>query len=266
MDNDYDFSISADGGVCQTAGTQPIVMDKYPNSGTAITTGWRTNYDSAPLGGFGGMGIVQLMVPPGDPATTIDGTNTILDDNIRVYQNGALLPGPGKQAMLAWRGFPNEFGQGVADNGLVINPTNADNEGDIRPAPVFLPTPFSSKSRLRSKWIDTGATMRRELGNVSDELPRGLLTPTGSGITAGPSYEFAGVETAIGLAQGFAAYTVSQNRARVDYPEVVAATPILSSNANSDYLGRAAYRVRLTQPALGPVSYTHLTLPTSDLV
>ncbi len=45
---------------------------------------------------------------------------------------------------MQWRGFPNNFGQGVDDNGVVINPTNADNEGDIRPAPVLLPTPFSS--------------------------------------------------------------------------------------------------------------------------
>tara|TARA_R110002072_G_scaffold46591_10_gene129122 strand:- start:124763 stop:128278 length:3516 start_codon:yes stop_codon:yes gene_type:complete len=246
--NDYDFSISADGGVCVTGNQPPIVTGKYPASGTSITEAWADTYDSAPLGGFGGMGIVQLMAPPGDPLTSNDGTNTILDDNIRVLSSGALAPGPVKQAILAWRGFPNALGNGVDDSGAPIN--IGDNEGDIRPSPTLLPTAFASKSRLRSKWIDTGATARRDLGNAPDELPRGLLTP--SGVQTGPTYEWAGVEAdTSSIALGYADYVVAQGRASVLFPEAVAATGIQSMNANSTFLGRPAYRVQLTQSNLG---------------
>ena len=247
--NDYDFSISADGGVCVTGTQPPIVQGKYPASGVTITGTWRETYDSVPLGGFGGMGIVQLMAPPGDPATSNDGTNTILDDNIKVFSGGALAPPALKQSLLAWRGFPNSLGQGVDDSGALINPTGLDNEGDIRPAPVLLPTPFATKSRLRSRWIDTGATARRAL-IAPDELPRGIVT--GGGAQAGPSYEWAGVvNDPTSIALGYANYVVAQGSASVVYPEAVAATPILTKNANSTFLGRPAYRVQLTQATLG---------------
>ncbi|MGK0201489.1 MAG: hypothetical protein ACI9S9_000547 [Planctomycetota bacterium] len=246
--NDYDFSISADGGVCVTGTQPPIVMGKYPASGTNITTTWSDTYDSAPLGGFGGMGIVQLMAPPGDPATTIDGTNTLLDDNIRVLSNGALAPFALKQQILAWRGFPNELGNGVDDAGVTIN--IGDNEGDIRPSPILLPTAFASKSRLRSKWIDTGATARRDLGNAPDELPRGVLTP--GSIQTGPAYEWAGVEAdTTSIALGYADFVVAQGRASVTFPEARPASAIQSMNANSTFLGRPAYRVQLSQSSLG---------------
>jgi len=193
------------------------------------------------------MGIVQLMAPPGDPATSSDGTNTILDDNIRVLSNGALAPAALKQQILAWRGFPNALGNGVDDNGTVIN--IGDNEGDIRPSPTLLPTAFASKSRLRSKWIDTGATARRQL-IAPDELPRGIVT--GGGVQAGPSYEWSGVETDVNsIALGYADHVVAQGRASVIYPEAIAATGIQTMNANSTFLGRPAYRVQLTQSTLG---------------
>ena len=246
--NDYDFSISADGGVCVTGTQPPVVQGKYPASGTNITASFRDVYDSAPLGGFGGMGIVQLMAPPGDPATSIDGTNTILDDNIRVILNGALAPAVQKQQILAWRGFPDALGNGVDDTGATIN--IGDNEGDIRPSPILLPTAFASKSRLRSKWIDTGATARRDVGNAPDELPRGIVTS--GGIETGPAYEWAGVEADVNsIALGYADFVVAQGRASVIFPEAVAATGILLMNANSTFLGRPAYRVQLTQPSLG---------------
>lgn len=245
--NDYDFSVSADGGVCVTGQQQPIVTGKYPASGQTITTAWAESYDSAPLGGFGGMGIVQLMVPPGD--SNSDNTNTVLDDNIVVLRGGAVLSGASKQEALAWRGFPNSFGQGVDDQGNVINPTGADNEGDIRPAPILMPTPFSSRSRLRSKWIDTGITVRRELPLGPDELPRGIVTSTGA--QAGPAYEFDGVFTAAGVAQGFATFEVQSSAAMLLSPEVVSETQILTTNAQSSFLGQPAYRVQLVTPALG---------------
>jgi hypothetical protein len=247
--NDYDFSISADGGVTVTGAQQPIVSAKYPSSGTTISPAYSTNYDSAPLGGFGGMGIVQLMAPPGDAATSTDGTNTVLDDNIRVYATSALLVGALKEARLAWGGFPNSFGQGVDDNGNVINPGNLDNEGDIRPAPILLPTAFASKTRVRSKWIDTGATARRAL-IAPDELPRGIVTS--SSVQSGPSYEWDGVDgdpTSFSL--GYASFAVDQGVTSMVFPTVVPATGILASNSNSTYLARPAYRVQLAQSTLG---------------
>jgi hypothetical protein len=93
-------------------------------------------YDQDPLGGFGGLGIVQLMVPPGTSETSNDGTNTVLDDNIHfflpnTYQPGTVITyGPGapaglqegvrKEHLLAWRGIHNGT-QYVADNGNPVN-------------------------------------------------------------------------------------------------------------------------------------------------
>ena len=76
---DYDFAISADGGVCKTGGFGAVnIQGKYRPNGQDMVAG--TSYDTEPLGGLGGMGIVQLMVPPGE--NLVDGTNTRLDDNI----------------------------------------------------------------------------------------------------------------------------------------------------------------------------------------
>lgn len=239
--NNYDFSVSADGGICRT-GTfgSPVVLNKYPASGVAVQSG--TVYDAAPLGGLGGMGVVQLMTPPG---TGTDGTNTIFDDNIIVLQNGVVQTGSAKRTLLAWRGYPNELGDGVDDSGALTNIN--DNEGDIRPAPILLPVPFASKSRLRSHWIDTGSTVRRPLLSDND-TPRGIITVTGD--VPGPWYEFAGVDTTT----GYAAYSVQSSLARVVYPAVGVANAIQSMNANSTFDGKPAYQVNLATPALGSVA------------
>src|SRR5262249_35855054 len=79
----YDFAIQADGGVGLRGPFQGNAVDgKYPGkggpSGNAV---WNFN----PIGGFGGLGLIQLMAPPGDnkPITEDgDGTRTRLDDNI----------------------------------------------------------------------------------------------------------------------------------------------------------------------------------------
>ncbi|MCA8976619.1 MAG: hypothetical protein KDC98_18000, partial [Planctomycetes bacterium] len=247
-DNDYTFSISADGGVTKTGQTPPIIQGKYPASGQAITAAFGTTYDSVPLGGFGGMGIVQLMVPPGSDNS--DNTNTVLDDNIEVRRAGALLTGVNKQQMLAWRGFPDAFGRGVDDDGDVINPTNADNEGDIRPAPVLLPTPFSNKSRLRSIWIDTGATNRRSL-LTDDDQPRGVVTQNGA--VSGPLFAWSGTRTG-DIDKGFLDFDIEEGRAVLKQTVVISATPILSRNADATFLDRPAYRVQLTQPVLGSIA------------
>jgi hypothetical protein len=131
--NNYDFVLSADGGVSTTGSFgQPVVFAKYPPNGQLPQPG--STYDSAPLGGFGGMGIVELVTRPG---TNADGTNTVLDDNISLFLNGVPLSGAQKIQYLAWRGFRNAQGVLVDDFGA---PTNIGaNEGDIRPAPVLLP-------------------------------------------------------------------------------------------------------------------------------
>ncbi|MBX3461947.1 MAG: hypothetical protein KF830_02165 [Planctomycetes bacterium] len=238
--NDYDFAISADGGVCLT-GTfgDVLVTGKYPASGQTMMPG--LTYDGEPLGALGGMGIVQLMVPPGTNA--LDGTNTILDDNIQVLRtttSGAIveLTGADKRQILAWRGFPNSAGTFVDDFGV---PTNiGNNEGDIRPAPILMPVPFSSRSRLQSKWIDTGASQRRQLTDA-DGLPGGIV-----GAPPGPTFEFAGIRTAIGPTRGFIDYEQVGNAASINYPApAVGPLAITSRESNASYLGQLAYRLQV---------------------
>ncbi len=244
--DDYDFSISADGGA-SISGTfgSPTILKKYqPTNVTTneIGAAYATNYDAAPRGGFGGMGVVQLMAPPG---TNADGTNTVLDDNIRIFRGGSLQTSAIiKRDLIAWRGFPNQLGQGVDDNGTVI--TIGDNEGDIRPAPTLLPTPVAAKSRLRSSWIDTGSTARRGIPG-DDNLPRGIIEQAGLGILAGPRYEFDGTVPTT----GYAGYQLVGSTAQTLFPITVASTDILSSNTNSTLLGKPAYRVELVSSALG---------------
>ncbi|MBM4061800.1 MAG: hypothetical protein FJ265_12000 [Planctomycetes bacterium] len=132
---DYDFVLAADGGVCTTTAFPPATnFQKYPPvPGASGIASYAARYDAAPLGGFGGMGIVQLAARSGNNQ---DGTNTVLDDHIVLRQNGAMLSGAQKRAWLAWRGFRNAQGVYVDDFGA---PTNINgNEGDIRPSPVLI--------------------------------------------------------------------------------------------------------------------------------
>lgn len=238
LGNDYDFAISADGGVCTTGGFGSVyVSGKYRLNGQSMLPG--TTYDADPLGGLGGMGIVQLMAPPGD--NTQDATNTRLDDNVHFRLPGvpSNLSGAQKRQLLAWRGVPNAQGIFVDDFG---NPTDiGSNEGEIRPAPVLLPTPFQARSRARSKWIDTGASQRRPLA-AADFLPRGIVTAGGA--VVGPVFEFAGLEVA-SVDPGYVAYSVVGASTRIDQPIVVpsAATQLIDDSAS--YLGQPAVRIRL---------------------
>jgi hypothetical protein len=257
--NDFDFSISADGGACLTATATPSIARKYqPDATAAIPPAFATNYDSVPLGGFGGMGIVQLMAPPG--ANNLDGpvanpaagTNTRLDDNINFFRGGALARGIDKERLLAWRGFPNNLGVGVGDNGTTI--TIGDNEGDIRPSPILLPVPFGSQSRIRSRWIDTGSTVRRPL-IADDNLPRGVVTTGGA--QAGPRYEFAGVSDFDGALQatqpnrGYASYRRVGSTALSKFPTIVPPSAVLTQPVATTFQGTAAYRIDLGAPAAG---------------
>src|SRR5262249_13244278 len=144
-----EFSVSADGGVSLRGdfGGNPITS-KYPIRD--ISTGADTN-----AGGFGGMGVVQLMVPPGDNSG--DGTNTVLDDNIHIIDtDGSRMTGANKQKYIAWAGF-----NGVDDNNQPIPAYGGG--GDIRPRPILIPVTFGRYSRARTRWIWTGYTDRREI-------------------------------------------------------------------------------------------------------
>jgi len=128
---DYDFSISADGGVSLSNGFQsPPIGSKYPANGQPPLGA--NVLDARAFGGMGGMGLIQLYAPYGVNA---DGTNTILDDGIRVFVGGQQVFATEKQRYLGWRGFPQPNGTVVDDAG---NPVSPD-EGDIRPAPVLIP-------------------------------------------------------------------------------------------------------------------------------
>jgi len=244
--NDYDFCVSADGGVCLTGtfagnGGAALVAAKYPASGVPVMPG--NQYDRNPLGGFGGMGVVQLMAPIG--LDNADQTNTRLDDNIIVYRDGVLQGGEAKERILAWRGVPDDQGVRRDDFGGLVD--IGIDEGDIRPAPQLLPAPFGARSRLRSKWIDTGASVRRVLA-APDGLPRGIVTTGGQ--AAGPAFEFAGIDTAA-ADPGFARYEAIGGEARLSAPLVIGATSIESIDAEASHAGSPAYAVTIAAPVLG---------------
>ncbi|MBL9077602.1 MAG: hypothetical protein JNL08_08870 [Planctomycetes bacterium] len=252
LDRDYDFVISADGGLTTTGVFGPqLVSGKYPASGVPMLAG--TSYDTNPLGGLGGSGLIQLMVPPG---TNADGTNTRLDDNVvvrRTLASGVTveLTGIQKQALLAWRGFPGPNGVGVDDFGGTTNYRFADPaastgyaEGDLRPAPVLLPVPFSARSRVQSRWIDTGQSRRREL-DAPDGLPAGVV-----GAAPGPVFEFAGIDPTPGPNLGFATFTTASGAAILDAgTPVVGPVAIAAASANEQHLGALAHRVTLAAPS-----------------
>lgn len=250
-ENEYTFSISADGGICRTGQfLTPDVQTKYPVSGQGTVLP-ADQYDIRPLGGFGGMGVVQLMAPPGDPSgANVDGTNTVLDDNIVIRRAGVITTGAQKQQLLAWRGFPNANGVPVDDSN---NPTNiGNNEGDIRPAPVLLPVPFNSVTRVRSKWIDLGAAKRRSLVGP-DGNPRGIIDPLGD--LRGPRYEFAGVinDSSNALRNGYCEVQAQGSSAVVAYPAILPAggVPISALSATASFRGQPAYRIELPTAQLG---------------
>jgi len=256
--NDYNFAISADGGICLRGQglSGSAVTGKYPASGQSMLAG--TTYDEDPLGGFGGMGIVQLMVPPGDPTATVnpDGTNTALDDNINFYIDaitGAPLRDAKKRQLLGWKGFPNAQGIWVGDIGepthILAEPGNLGSEGDIRPSPTLLPCPFSPQSRVRSKWIDTGSSQREHLtpdqsSQVAFQAERRV---NDDGTVLGPIYEFAGID-----AQGYLSYVpFGTNNVKIDYPIAVDPVAVAGLAGDASYLGKPAYKVTLATAALG---------------
>ncbi|MEZ5963900.1 MAG: Ig-like domain-containing protein [Planctomycetota bacterium] len=273
----YDFCIQADGGTGTRGPFQGNqVSGKYPAKGGPTS---RTTWDANPIGGFGGLGLIQLMAPPGDnlPAGPLggDGTNTRLDDSVFFYadddklaeglepgtnphrENGPAITGGNKQRLLGWRGFaPNENYIGIDDEGneVVLLP-NVHAEGDMRPSPVLLPAPFGAVSRARSRWIDTGASVRRVDTAGNDPGARTMVEridtsdPTNpfTSLKAGPTYLFAGTFAgASDTRPGYVAYDQSPTGVVRSIPEVLPAPVAIASVADgASWRGVPAYLITL---------------------
>jgi hypothetical protein len=168
---DYDFALSADGGICRPGARSSLVLpSKYPANGSPTFSG--STYDFEPLGGFGGLGVIQLMVPPG--SDNADGTNTVLDDAITIVRNGIPLQGTEKQRFLGWRGFQSEYGIYLDDFGM---PTDTiGGQGDMRPDPLLMPVPYASqgRARARSTWLPLSGLARRSVP-APDGQPRAVV-------------------------------------------------------------------------------------------
>lgn len=165
-DEDTNFAITADGGIgSNTSYGGAARLVKYQD------VDGRSN-----RGGFGGMGIVQLLTPAGEDD---DKTGNVQDDNI------VLLDTVGNNVAnkLAWL-----------------------EAGDIRPKPVLLPVTYGRTSSWYSRYVSTGASVRR----VVEERDFGVRSTTSKpvhdpkGPAYGPDYYFAGLNRD-GAAAGYLA-------------------------------------------------------------
>lgn len=279
----YDFAIQADGGHGLRGPFQGNqISGKYPGKGgpTSNTT-WNIN----PIGGFGGLGLIQMMAPPGENAPVTsggDGTRTRLDDSVYFYADdamlaqglvrgtnpnlGAAMTGPEKEKYLGWRGFINEQGIGKDDDDETVSlPHNNHGEGDIRPSPVLLPAPFGPISRVRSRWIDTGATARRVDATGTDQSPRTMVEqidqadPTNpfTSLKAGPTFLFTGTFSAASSATtGYVQYVDSPTGVERVVPAVLPSPiAVAAIEDGAEWRGVRAYLLRLreTSTVLGQI-------------
>ncbi len=266
----YTFAVQADGGIGLRGPFQGnAISGKYPGlGGPSSNAAWDFN----PLGGFGGLGLIQLMVPPGPSAgANVDGTATRLDDNIFFYNDdvkldaglasatnphapgGPAMTGIVKQKFIGWRGVLDEQGVGHDDSGNPVTlPFSNHGEGDIRPSPILLPAPFGATSRLRSRWIDTGATARLPDPTGTDQAPRKMVERIDQGdptnpftsLTAGPTYLFSGAFHEAGRPLGYVRYDATG--ASREIPVVLPTpAPVAAVEANAQWRGQPAYVVRL---------------------
>ena len=254
---DYNFAVSADGSV----GTQGRFgglewLTKYPPPNLGA------QWDQNPAGGFGGMGLVQLMAPAGENA---DNTNTRLDDNIILLDSsGVEITDPAERIRyIGWRGFLNAQGQWVDDDNMPTyanNPATVDEEGDIRPAPILLPGTISPRSHMRSQWIDTGRSTRRPLSQFG-LASRTIRENTAAKLLAGPTYSFGGTNAEQNMSsprykwRGYLDYSQTVSGVALLAPAVLAAPATISSVVGtSSFEGQPAYQVKLAQPVLGVIS------------
>ncbi|MCA8970206.1 MAG: hypothetical protein KDC95_10495 [Planctomycetes bacterium] len=152
---DTKFALTADGGIGSHSSWQTTArMQKYQ------TADGRPN-----RGGFGGMGIVQILTPAGRDD---DQTGNVQDDNIFFLDaNDQELPNK-----LAWL-----------------------EGGDIRPKPVLMPVTYGRTSSWYSRYVATGASVRRVVDSanagVRSTTDKPALDPTDKNY--GPDYYFAGL-------------------------------------------------------------------------
>lgn len=261
----YTFAVQADGGV-GTRGSfagPGALTSKYP--GVGGPTG--TNSFAGAIGGFGGLGLVQLMAPPGDNAN--DDTNTALDDRIYFYPDDRALQrgldsrdphqagafrGADKIDYLGWRGFTREDGTRRDDSGSVVRLRlfNQGGEGDIRPSPILLPSPLGPLSRLRSRWIDTGVTARiadpaARARGIDEQLDASAPDDPLKNLTAGPTYVFGGTFSDAAQPQGYVAYAQADIGVERVVSEVLPRPLPVAAVRAASYDGAAAYRVELAE-------------------
>ncbi|MHC4918111.1 MAG: hypothetical protein ACYTKC_00820, partial [Planctomycetota bacterium] len=260
--NNFDFCLSADGGAGLTALFTGGIVSKYVPFPSA------SSRDSTPSGALGGQGVIQLMAPPGTPGTTnVDGTNTVLDDNIHFHVgslNSAKVEGTRKMELLAWRGMPDANGQMRDDDGKAIS--IGDDEGDMRPTPHLAPAPFGSRSRARRKWVDLGASVRRIVASsTGDSLPGGVYDPGAGkiGEDFGPQPFFAGTDVGVPTdpRYGFVRYeNDGQGGVRIVHTPVVTGE-VDSAQSTAVHKGQNVYEVRLKTSVLGSQidRYSHYT-------
>jgi hypothetical protein len=267
-EGDFDFAISADGGIGtqgRFGGTE--ILNKYP-------FGSQSTWNQKPVGAFGGLGLVQILVPPGDDQS--DNTGNRLDDRIRfVTDSGGTLQEVSperKKRLLAWRGWPDEIlGQRVDDNGneIRLQILNASGvyvdspagEGDIRPSPILLPSPFGAVSRAQSRWIDMGAAVRQRRDvTPADDDPRTVVAPPGEEprpdfadtdappVPGGDQFGFKGVARNPNYV-GYIDFDTSGEQI-VPVVQFAAGTDFQVAGVVSDtYHGQAAHRIELANGA-----------------
>ncbi|MCA8957332.1 MAG: hypothetical protein KDC87_14755 [Planctomycetes bacterium] len=270
--NDYNFAISADGGIglldVYGSGSGTINNKYSPNPSAA-------NIDARPGGALGGLGIIQLMAPPGPNPTVDDKTNTLLDDNIIIFDptQNLTLSGAEKERYLAWRGHIDSSGQGYPDDPTKPALNIGSAEGDMRPSPILMPAPFGTRSRVQSRWIDLGSSPRRMTVLGGDGQPRGVQQSGNFklGESFGPRPEFVGVKTGVDDLSGYVK-TKDDNLGGVviDYPTVdnAAGLRVATITGNVAYRGQTVYEVALQAPstvlAAEPNRYTNYLAELSE--
>ena len=150
---DAKFAISADGGIGSNTSWQTTArLRKYQQADGKINRG-----------GFGGMGVVQLMTPAGNDQ---DNTGNVQDDNIVVLDAND-VPQPKT---------PRLF------------------KGDIRPDPILLPATFGRNSSWISRYVSLGSSVRRVVSSA-DGVRATTAVPVHDATDKyyGPDYYFAGL-------------------------------------------------------------------------
>lgn len=209
---DTEFAITADGGIGINRAPNARTT-KYPTAG-----GGRVNN-----GGYGGLGIIQLMAPAGqDKDNGGAGTGNPQDDFIRYLDSG-----------------DNEIQN---KTGMLVN-------GELRPNPVIMPVTYGRNSTFESRFVSTGATVRRVVSNALGQARATTTTPAfePTAENYGPAWFFNGLEQA-GASAGFLRTTRSTGLLDIPVKTInsLSSFQVVAADATVvDYRAQSAYRVRL---------------------